>query len=67
MLQLPPQLPLMLPPLKLPELPAVQQWEEPWTIEKEDFDRGYVHVNGSFDRQTLFRLIGQLERMAASL
>jgi hypothetical protein len=38
-----------------------------WNMRACGFNKGYVHAEGTYTREELFRLIGQLERMAASL
>lgn len=47
--------------------PVREDINDPWTVHKVARDRGFVHVSGEYSRETMFRLIGQLERMAASL
>lgn len=47
--------------------PIREDVNDPWTVHKVARDRGFVHVVGEYNRETMFRLIGQLERVAASL
>ena len=53
----------MLPPTLPPTLPAAPRY----TMQKEGYDRAKLQINGVFSRTEVFRLIGELERLGASL
>lgn len=72
MSQLPPLLPVMLPPLKPVE--TLEDMLDPWDMRKLDYDAMELRIatmdGGAaviLTRLEAFRLIGQLERLAASL
>lgn len=64
MSQLPPLLPVMLPPLKPEPAPVLNS---KWTLHKLGYDKMYLQCNGTLTRLEAMRLIGQLERIAAAL
>lgn len=66
MSQLPPLLKPILPPLQQ-VLPLARQQPNKWDMHKIGYDRMYLHCNGVLTRLEAFRLIGELERIAASL
>lgn len=68
------QLPTIVPALKLPEVPALEEMLDPWDMRKLGYDAMELRIatidGGAaviLTRLEAFRLIGQLERMAASL
>jgi hypothetical protein len=63
MSQLPPLLKPILPPLLKPAPTP----EDKWTAHKVDYNRMYLYCSGDLTRLEAMRLIGELERIAASL
>ena len=64
MSQLPPLLPPMLPPLQPEPAPVLNN---KWAMHKLDYNKMYLQCNGTLTRLEAMSLIGQLERLAASL
>ena len=58
--------PPRLPP-RLPAPPQLPAYQEPWVISQVGRDRLQVMVDGAYNRQEVFRLIGQLERAASAM
>lgn len=55
------------PVVSLDRTPTRENPQQPWALRKCGYDRGCVYIDGTFTRTELFRFIGELERMAASL
>jgi hypothetical protein len=66
-MSLPPLPPRQGPPPLPPALPAKPVLSDKWTAHKIGYDRMYLQCNGVLTRLEAFRLIGDLERIAATL
>lgn len=56
---------LPLPPANVPRPPMPARPK--WTAHKVSYDRAFLHCSGDLTRLEVFRLIGELERIGASL
>lgn len=54
-------------PLPMPPRPPMPPKRAKWTAHKVSFDRAFLHCSGDLTRLEVFRLIGELERIGASL
>lgn len=60
---------LPLPPVKrpLPLPPKPTAHEDDWLLEKAAFNKARLVIDATLTRSECFRLVGQLERLAAAL